>query len=354
MQDTVPVRYFLGANTASGFYSLYEEFIDPSDGDFVWFIKGGPGNGKSTFMRRVAEAAEAAGHQVEYAMCSGDPASLDGICIPDLKVRYVDATSPHIQEPPLFGAAGRYLDLSAFYKKNVKWDSGAIAEYFRLYREQYARAYDYFAAAKYADSGRIPGLITGREHAAVREMAATLLKKLPAGSGYREIHRFMSANTCEGLTVFPEMAYRIGDIYTVSGAALLQDTFFRAIAEESRKKEQPVILCPNPLDADLLEGVLLPEAGISFLMSYNNIKHPVKPRKNIRLDTVIPAEQLRAVREESKKCASLCAGLMQQGENCLKRAKQYHDALEELYHSTVDFAALERFCKKHIRESIPT
>ena len=41
-------QFFLGANTGAGFVSLYPAFAAPEDGAFVWYIKGGPGNGKST------------------------------------------------------------------------------------------------------------------------------------------------------------------------------------------------------------------------------------------------------------------------------------------------------------------
>ena len=51
-------QFFLGANTGAGFVSLYSAFAAPEDGAFVWYIKGGPGNGKSTLMRRAAERAE--------------------------------------------------------------------------------------------------------------------------------------------------------------------------------------------------------------------------------------------------------------------------------------------------------
>ena len=50
-------QFFLGANTGAGFVSLYSAFAAPEDGAFVWYIKGGPGNGKSTLMRRAAERA---------------------------------------------------------------------------------------------------------------------------------------------------------------------------------------------------------------------------------------------------------------------------------------------------------
>ena len=47
-------QFFLGANTGAGFVSLYPEFTNPGKGSFFWYIKGGPGNGKSTLMRRAA------------------------------------------------------------------------------------------------------------------------------------------------------------------------------------------------------------------------------------------------------------------------------------------------------------
>ena len=93
MEQKISRQFFLGANTGAGFVSLYPAFAAPEDGAFVWYIKGGPGNGKSTLMCRAAERAEEAGFAVESILCSGDPDSLDGIYIPEKKLGYVDATS---------------------------------------------------------------------------------------------------------------------------------------------------------------------------------------------------------------------------------------------------------------------
>ena len=88
-------HYFLGANGPKGFVSLYREFCSPDSGNFLWVIKGGPGCGKSTLMKRVAAAAEERGLQVEYIRCSGDPDSLDAILLPEKKTAIVDGTAPH-------------------------------------------------------------------------------------------------------------------------------------------------------------------------------------------------------------------------------------------------------------------
>ena len=78
------VQYFLGANSPQGFYSLYDQLICPEQARAIYILKGGPGCGKSTLMRRVGALAEQAGVPVEYIICSGDPASLDGVILPTL------------------------------------------------------------------------------------------------------------------------------------------------------------------------------------------------------------------------------------------------------------------------------
>ena len=71
-------EFFLGANSGEGFRSFYNGFCR-GDGDMLYLIKAGPGGGKSGFMRRLGQRAEAMGHKVEYILCSGDPDSLDAV-----------------------------------------------------------------------------------------------------------------------------------------------------------------------------------------------------------------------------------------------------------------------------------
>ena len=72
-----PVYFFLGANSEEGFFSLYDQLLGGRLDDLM-ILKGGPGCGKSTFMRRVGAAMERAGERIVYINCSGDPDSLDG------------------------------------------------------------------------------------------------------------------------------------------------------------------------------------------------------------------------------------------------------------------------------------
>lgn len=140
-------RYFLGANTGQGFYSLYDELAAQSP--FLWILKGSPGCGKSSFMRRIGMAAEAAGHDVEYILCSGDPESLDGVYITDLGVAYADGTAPHVLEPRLTGADSNYVNLGAHLDQAaLKAKRSELDSLQRAYRAKYAEAYAALAEAK--------------------------------------------------------------------------------------------------------------------------------------------------------------------------------------------------------------
>ena len=63
------LQFFLGANSADGFSSLYDRWIDQEAVQAFYVIKGGAGCGKSTLMGRVAETMESEGYSVEYIRC---------------------------------------------------------------------------------------------------------------------------------------------------------------------------------------------------------------------------------------------------------------------------------------------
>ena len=72
-------EFFAAANTEEGFYSIFESVFPPSALDKIFIIKGGPGTGKSTLMRQIAEYACGRGYSPELYYCSSDTSSLDGI-----------------------------------------------------------------------------------------------------------------------------------------------------------------------------------------------------------------------------------------------------------------------------------
>ena len=77
MNNGLETRYFLSALTGAGYYALHRQFLRPPERYFC-ILKGGPGCGKSTFLKRVGDAGRAAGLAVVRLHCAGDPAALAG------------------------------------------------------------------------------------------------------------------------------------------------------------------------------------------------------------------------------------------------------------------------------------
>ena len=73
------------------------------------FIKGRPGTGKSTFLKKIKNAAIERGFDTETYYCSFDPSSLDMVIIRELSLCIFDSTSPHEMFPSL--ASDSILDI---------------------------------------------------------------------------------------------------------------------------------------------------------------------------------------------------------------------------------------------------
>ena len=84
---------FFGAATIDGNLDYIPEVT--ADIPRRFFIKGRPGTGKSTFLKKVAAAALRRGCDVETYHCSLDPKSLDLVAVRGLGFCLLDSTSPH-------------------------------------------------------------------------------------------------------------------------------------------------------------------------------------------------------------------------------------------------------------------
>ena len=55
------IKYFLGCSSPEGFHSFFGELCPTHSGGYTYIIKGGPGTGKSSLMKRINSALTDAG-----------------------------------------------------------------------------------------------------------------------------------------------------------------------------------------------------------------------------------------------------------------------------------------------------
>ncbi len=293
--------YFLGANSKDGFVSLYGYFPRP-EGDFLHIVKGGPGTGKSSFMRCIGRAAEARGLETHYVLCSGDPKSLDGVYVPQWRRAWVDGTAPHASEPRCFGVDADYVNLGQFcHTPFSAADAARARELTRRYRKEYAMAYRLLGEGRIVEEGGAglsdpEELLEGLDEAAAR----------PA---YPE-RRFLHAISCEGEQMLSgEIKQLCPDCRAVPSETLA------VLSRELERRRLPAVRCPSPFDASRLEAVLLPWSGRGFVAAW-------------KLRGLSPALDM------------------------LREAKELHDELESISKQYMDFSALQSFTEQSVERII--
>jgi hypothetical protein len=92
---------FLGAATPLGAKDFVPNLTEGLKERY--FIKGRPGSGKSTMLKKLAANAEASGYDVEIYHCGFDPNSLDMVIVRELGFAIFDSTAPHEYFPERSG-----------------------------------------------------------------------------------------------------------------------------------------------------------------------------------------------------------------------------------------------------------
>ena len=139
--------YFASANTGDGFVNLLDKI---SNDGFMYIINGGPGTGKSTTMKKIAQHFFEAGNDIEYYYCSSDPQSLDGIRIVQKNVAVVDGTAPHIINPKILGVSHKVLNVGQ-YLGDLSAHKSTLKTLYKKKENHYQTMYAYLSAAKILD-----------------------------------------------------------------------------------------------------------------------------------------------------------------------------------------------------------
>lgn len=242
-----PVYFFLGANSEEGFFSLYDQLLGGRLDDLM-ILKGGPGCGKSTFMRRVGAAMERAGERVVYINCSGDPDSLDGAIFLDRNAAIVDGTSPHVLEPTYAVASERYVDLTRFYDVDAaKARRAEIVALSDEYRAHYRSAYRILHAMGEVESERRVAMHAQMDFSKLRRRTNGILARELRGDGTgsgRVDRVFLGGVTHRGeICRFDTVEALCPRIYAIIDSAGLGNEMLETVVQAAQAKHFDIIAC---------------------------------------------------------------------------------------------------------------
>lgn len=339
--------YFAASNSAGGFRSWYEETFDDGRIGRLYAIKGGPGTGKSRFMRDVAEAGRAGGWRAEMIYCSSDPDSLDGIILTRQDregIALLDATAPHVYEPRHPGYREEIVNLGAFWDaERLRGERETIGELNREKAAAYRRAYRYLSGVgELSETARELTAPFVRE-AALARFAAKLTRDIPSGSGFQPRTALMHGIGMRGRVMFDTFlaqADRIVRIEDCHGCAyLLMREIYRLAAE----KQLPVRVSRDPILPERTDALFLPDSGIAFavlsaeLCSY--------PHRTISVRRFVDTRAMRRVREPLGYAERVRRVMLDGAVAELERAAGLHFRIEAIYERAMDFGAKEAYTR---------
>jgi len=331
-------NFFAGANSGDGFQNLFSELVDLEDTFDLMILKGGPGVGKNTFMREIGRTMEEAGVAVEYLRCSGDPDSLDGVVLPELRCAVADGTSPHVMEPKYPAAVDRYVDLGRFYDLTAaKADAEAVKEETHAYQAAYVRAYHSLKAARQVELDALAAVAKTADMERLERRVQGIIGRELRRKGTQRgktTRRFLGSITHKGFVwrfdsveVLCPNVYEFHDSWELAGNRLEQ------LHQAAVRNGWDTIVCPAPEDPQRIEHLVVPGLGLAFVSTRTGMEYGKKPYRRMRVDALAEPTGKSRLRFQQR----MVAALREEAVAALKDAKEHHDRLEAVYNPYVDF-----------------
>jgi len=349
---------FAGGNTSKGFFSYFDHILPQHRAERIIILKGGPGTGKSTFMKNIAEVFCEKGCDTEYLHCSSDPSSLDAVVIPEKGIAILDGTAPHITDPKNPGAVDEIINLGRFWNydgliKNRERICGINAETGRLFQ----RAYRYIQAgySLYRDNEVIYNM--AMDHGKANVVISEITDKIFAGIDVTEKegeqrYLFASAITPEGLVNYLPSLITTREKIVIEGKPgtgterLLEKV--RTCATERGFYTESYYCALNP---QKLEHLVIPELDVSITTSNEAHHADVEPTVKIDFNKFVDSSVIRKYNEEINFNEKNFELLLNRAIETIKKAKEKHDELEAFYIPGMNFEEIHK-CRDELLERL--
>ena len=340
-ENLTDIASFAAANGYSGFRSLFAQIFAPERFDRTFIIKGGPGTGKSTLMKKLIRYATESGYKSEAIYCSSDPSSLDGVIIKhkERAVAILDGTAPHQRDTVYPGACDEIVNLGdGFNLDMLSKQRERIIALSAMKKEAYKEAYSYLS-------------IAGKIHAVASEILSKSVNYREAEIIISQIVDYETSTKSDDISKvyrasFSKMGYskiehaspkrriEISVTYGLFGAS----TFMSMLYDKLRNDGRVIGIALSPFDDSIIEEI--ETSDHIYALSSDDSAKPIysfskKDASNIR--------SIKKLHDEA-----LCMA-----QSAFKEASGFHFDLEDIYKNAIDFTKNDLITEK-LKDRITT
>ena len=344
-------KFFAASNSAKGFCNYYDKCF--SSLDRLYIIKGGPGTGKSGFMRRVLDAAESRGYESEKFYCSSDQFSLDGIILykDGKSVGFIDGTSPHSFDMQIAGAVDNIINLGEFWREDMLVEKREeIINLSRKKSDEYSVAYKYLCSCGnlFAVINLYIGECVNKDK--LFAAATKLTSNLTLGEKYSEKIRLIDSVGMRGRVRFDsfeggaQKVYLLGDMFGVGSIMLSK------IREILEAKKRSIALSYDPICADKINGIFDYASKTAYILSDERAEGDLSDKDvtHINMKRFIFPNVLAECKSNIKYAHALYEKSLLGALEAFLRIEKYHFALEKIYGETMDFSGVDNLIQRYI------
>ncbi len=327
---STPKRFFAAANGYTGFRSYFDTVFNSEDYDKIYVIKGGPGTGKSSFMKKLSSYFSKKDVKIENIYCSSDPDSLDGVIFEknEKRAAIIDGTAPHERDAIIPGAIDELINLGTNW--DTKWLIAQRKEILELNAEKknaYKTAYSYLGIAGTVNSKIVEAKMSGCDFKLLKMLIKSLAEDNKSITNTKSNSRLISGFGKRGEVKFDTLNSDEYRYFAIQGDKEAGYIFINELIKEISKYHSNITKFPCPLDDKKCEAVLLSDTATCFEVFGSGDEIDTS---DFFSENKLKAEQIKAMQVIEQEA-------LKQAQRWFNVASDMHFRLEEIYSVSMDF-----------------
>ncbi len=329
--------FFASANTYYGFRSYFADVFDSRRFDRIYVLKGGPGTGKSTLLKKIGNEALKMNTSLERFVCSSDLGSLDGVIIEreNKRVALLDGTAPHERDAVLVGAVDVLVNLAEGIDINrIRERKDEIVELNDKKSHAYKKAYEKLQKSSIFYTNIKAEISNAFDFKACVTACETVFSGLDIGGesacGTRLLSSFSKCGRAFLNSTAQAVSHRIG----VRGIYGSECIFLTMLSELLSEKGIPYVKIVSALDPTQTEGIYFTDND-TMIVADNTDGADIDTRE------LLPINEKRAFFDGIKALEVGMKLYEEESRYAFEEASKYHFELEKIYGGAIDFSVID-------------
>ena len=330
-------NYFAAANGYEGFRSYFDSVFNQKAYNRLYVLKGGPGTGKSSLMKRICSVFAKKDCSCEVIRCSSDPDSLDGLIIKKngKKIGILDGTAPHETDAKIPGAVDEIVNLGTAWSTEELIKNRENIEKINLRKSHHYRsAYEYLSLAGCFDEHIrkiVKEAYIGDDSNLINDILFDIKHKR---QGRNNTVRLISSYGKDGYKQIDiKKSYNKG--ISISGAYGSEFIFLDNLKRAVEEKKIEHIRFPSPFSDTLTEAIYINDSNtlVSILDAFENTADT----------SVFLNDKILNINKECLSYYFNCReNLLQRAKNEFSLASKAHFELEAIYSPSMNFNVIDK------------